>query len=156
MGGFLNVIACANEWGFQGVYPLGWPLIDKLLHNSIMKLPNSKLLWQLWSWPIRFEIKPSSYSIREKQETATYIQLYQTPNVISFISAPSDGCFLRVINTFVYVTTAHYYCLIQNIWCSLLKTPFYSGEAESLLQNTVLLSPLLLASFLLKWLINYC
>lgn len=146
MGGFLNVIACANEWGFQGVYPLGWPLIDKLLHNSIMKLPNSKLLWQLWSWPIRFEIKPSSYSIREKQETATYIQLYQTPNVISFISAPSDGCFLRVINTFVYVTTAHYYCLIQNIWCSLLKTPFYSGEAESLLQNTVLLSPLLLAS----------
>ena len=43
----------------------------KLLHNSIIKLPNSKLLLQLWSWPIRFEIKPS-YSIREKQETAVH------------------------------------------------------------------------------------
>lgn len=114
-----------------------------------MKLPNSKLLWQLWSRPIRFEIKPS-YSIGEKQETAVHITV-PNRNVISFISAPSDDvCFLRVINAFVYVTTAHYCCLIQSKWCSLLKTPFYSGEAESLLQNTALLCHCCWPLFLIK------
>ena len=61
---------CANDWGVPRGSPPGMATV-KLLHNSIIKLPNSKLFLQLWSRPIRFEIKPS-YSIREKQETAVH------------------------------------------------------------------------------------